>query len=201
MFRNGSNELINQGSCKNTKLFYLVIVFAVGVFCNGLTGCSLTAGGNVNFAENAGQATTRNDETTNENVETADQSISKLTDKDVQNLIKFWENAQDAGDFEGYRNCYAKPFKGVKTVSKSSREYDYDEWMNDRRKMFDKAVGLDVEIKNLQISITGETATAEFEQYHRSKNYSDWGPKVFKVKQTPAGAKIVYELLKASYPL
>ena len=116
-------------------------------------------------------------------------------------MIKFWENAQDAGDFEGYRSCYAKPFKGVKTVSKSSREYDYAEWMSDRRKMLGKAVGLDVEIKNLQISIDGETATVEFDQYYRSKNYSDWEPKVLKVKQTPAGAKIVYELLKASYPL
>jgi len=128
-------------------------------------------------------------------------SLNVLNRQDVENLIKFWENAQDAGDFEGYRSCYTKPFKGVKTVSKISREYDYAEWMSDRRKMIEKAVGLDVEVKNLQISIDGETATVEFDQYYLSKKYSDWGPKVLKIKQMPSGAKIVYELLKESHRL
>jgi len=166
--------------------------------CGGLTACSPAAGGNVNGIETSERAAVLDEKNNNAQ---ADESISPLTEKDVRNLIQFWENAQGAGDFEGYKSCYAKPFKGVKTVSRSSREYDYDEWMNDRRKMLARAVGLDVEVKNLRISIAGETATVEFDQYYRSKNYSDWGPKVLKVKQTPNGAKIAYELLKASYPL
>ncbi len=124
-----------------------------------------------------------------------------LTAENVQNLLNRWEKAQDARDFESYRSCYARSFKGVKTMLKGSQEYDYEQWIKDRRLMFGKAVGLDVDIKNLQISVDGETATAEFDQYYRSLSYSDWGRKVLKIEQTPEGAKITYELMKQSNPL
>lgn len=130
-----------------------------------------------------------------------DKAIDILTAEAVQNLLKRWEKAQDARDFETYRNCYDRSFKGVKTMLKGSQEYNYEQWVKDRRLMFAKAVGLDVDVKNLQISIDGETATAEFDQYYRSLSYSDWGAKVLKVKQTTDGAKITYELMKESNPL
>lgn len=165
------------------------------IFYGGLSGCSQTPQKDEPIELSQSR---QYDEKVSEQT---DNQLSKLTENEIQNLLKFWENAQDAEDFEGYQRCCAKPFKGVKTTSKGSKEYSYAEWMIDRRKMLEKAVGLDVEIKNVQISLDGETAIVEFDQYYRSKNYSDWGPKVLKVKQTPGGAKIVYELLKASYPL
>jgi hypothetical protein len=41
----------------------------------------------------------------------------------------------------------------------------------------------------------------EFDQFYRSVRYSDWGPKILKVKLLPSGEKIVYEELIASHPL
>lgn len=162
-------------------------------FCGVFTGCEKPA---VDQPQNGSSGISNSTKAENENIKPA-----QLSEQDIRNLIRFWENAQDAGDFEGYRSCYMKAFKGVKTTASKSNEYDYREWMDDRRKMLIKAVGLDVEIKRMEISIDGETATVEFDQYYYSKNYSDWGPKVLKIKQTPDGPKIYYEMLKASYPL
>jgi hypothetical protein len=72
--------------------------------------------------------------------------------------------------------------------------------MVDRRRMF-YVESPTIEIKNMVIQINGDTATVEFDQYYRSARYSDWGPKIMKIKATTAGEKIIYEDLKASYPL
>ncbi len=77
----------------------------------------------------------------------------------------------------------------------------YRVWMADRRRMIANAVNLNIDISNLQIRVEGDTAIAEFDQYYRSLRYSDWGPREIRVKMTPSGAKIVHEVLKASYPL
>ena len=124
-----------------------------------------------------------------------------LTDEAVRNLIDRWEKAQDAQNFRFYQSCYGQPFQGIKRVNKSAKTYNYNSWMNDRRKMIGEAINLDIEVKNLQVFIESDTATAEFDQYYRSVKYSDYGPKIMKVKMFPDGAKIVYEELKASYPL
>jgi hypothetical protein len=67
--------------------------------------------------------------------------------------------------------------------------------------MISQIGGLEVDVKNMRILIEGDTATVEFDQYYHSGSYSDWGPKVLKIKATPDGEKIVYEELKASYSL
>jgi hypothetical protein len=136
-------------------------------------------------------------------VKVDDKEISSptITVEAVKGLLQKWEAAQDGQSFSAYRDCYTSPFKGIKTTPKGSNIYDYNGWMADRQEMLKNAVGLDVEIKNLQISIEGDTATVTFDQYYRSLRYSDWGPKELKIKQTPNGVKIVYENLKASYPL
>jgi len=119
----------------------------------------------------------------------------------VRDLWIRWEKAQDMQSFRLYQSCYGQPFRGVKRVESETKVYNYASWLNDRRKVLGNAIGLDVEINNLQISIEGDTATAEFDQYYRSLRHSDWGPKILKLKMFPDGAKIVYEELKASYPL
>ena len=128
-------------------------------------------------------------------------STPPLTVEAVKGVLQKWELSQDRQSFSAYQDCYGSPFKGIKTTNKSETVYDYSGWMADRRKMLKTAVGLDIEIKNLNISIYGDLATVTFDQYYRSLRYSDWGPKEMKVKQTDKGARIVYENLKASYPL
>lgn len=141
----------------------------------------------------------------NRKVEVVHYSDSKpqpLTAEAVRNLLVAWERAQDNRSFATYQACYDSSFVGVKS-SKSgrSRTLSYSAWMADRRRMLTDAVNLKVDISDLLIRIEGDTAVAEFDQYYRSLRYSDWGPKEIRVKMTPSGAKIVHEVLKASYPL
>lgn len=125
-----------------------------------------------------------------------------LTDQGVRNLISRWVTAQNSKNITAYQSCYGASFEGIKrTASGRSSSYDRNGWMSDRWRMIRAAEGLNVEVKNMNVNIQGDTATVEFDQYYRSLRYSDWGPKVIKVKMSPAGEKIVYEELKASYPL
>lgn len=141
----------------------------------------------------------------NRNTEVVQYSDSKpqpLTAEAVRNLLAAWERAQENKSFSTYQACYDSSFVGVKsTKSGTSQTLNYRVWMADRRRMIANAVNLNVDISNLQIRVEGDTAIAEFDQYYRSLRYSDWGPKEIRIKMTPSGAKIVYEVLKASYPL
>ena len=131
-----------------------------------------------------------------------DTASAVLTVDKVTSLINRWASAQNAKDLVTYQSCYAASFEGVKrTASGRLNYYDFNAWMKDRRRMISEAVGLNVEVKNMRVSINHDMATVEFDQYYRSRQYSDWGPKTMKVKLTPIGERIVYEELKASYPL
>lgn len=127
----------------------------------------------------------------------------KLTEPAVQELITAWARAQNEKDLPSYSSCYAAEFKGLKRT-KSGRIYSYDfnGWMKDRWNMIRVAAGLNVEVRSLRITLEGDSANVEFDQYYHSLKYRDWGPKLMKVKLAPTGApKIIYEELKASYPL
>ena len=129
--------------------------------------------------------------------------LPALTNDAVRNLINTWVTAQNTRNFSMYRNCYDGSFRGVKrTVSGSVNNYTYNQWLNDRQKMMNESNYMDVRIEGLKISMQGETATAEFDQYFRvrsyDRNYGDFGPKVMKIKMTENGAKIFYEELKSA---
>lgn len=127
----------------------------------------------------------------------------KRTESTVQDLIAAWARAQNEKDIRRYASCYAAEFQGLKRT-KSGRVYSYDfnGWMKDRWNMIKVAVGLNLEVKNLRITLERDYALVEFDQYYRSVKYSDWGPKVMRVTLAPgAEPKISYEELKASNPL
>lgn len=130
-------------------------------------------------------------------------SPSELTDSSVLNLLDTWESAQDKRNFRIYQTCYAADFQGIKrTKSGSIQRMNLTNWLNDRSRMIAKAKGLNIELKNLKIKIKDDVAVAEFDQFYYSQNYSDWGPKVLRIKLSPdKEPKIFYEELKASYPL
>jgi len=124
-----------------------------------------------------------------------------MTAETVRGLLTRWAKAQNEQNYRAYQSCYGQPFKGIKRVNSETKVYNYATWLNDRRKILGNAIGLDVEVKNLKISVEDDAATAEFDQYYRSLRHSDWGPKIIKMKMFPDGAKIVYEELKAASPL
>jgi len=124
------------------------------------------------------------------------------TIESAQSLMNRWKNAQDTQNFTAYESCYGYSFRGVlRTTSGRVKVYGFNEWMRDRRRMINQTGGLEVDVRNMKIRIDGDTATVEFDQYYRSSSYSDWGPKVIRIKSTPDGEKIVHEELKASYSL
>lgn len=129
-------------------------------------------------------------------------TVPPPTTESIKNLMSRWENAQDTGDFTAYESCYGYSFKGVlRATSGHVKVYAFNDWMRDRRQMMNQSGGIEIDVKNMQVRIDGNTATIEFDQYYRSGSYSDWGPKVIRVQSTPDGEKIVYEELKASYSL
>ena len=128
--------------------------------------------------------------------------IATLDEVNIRNLVARWITAQNAKNFADYQSCYGVPFEGIKrTKSGRAYSYDFNGWMKDRWRMISVAVGLTLEVKNLRIRIEGDSAIVEFDQFYRSVRYSDWGPKLLKVKLLPSGERIVYEELIASYPL
>jgi hypothetical protein len=160
----------------------------------------------ITASNNVGQNNVASKEPTNDrNVEVVQSSDPKpqvLTTEAVRNLLAVWKQAQENKSFSTYQACYDSSFVGVKTIKTGqSQTLSYRAWMTDRRRMIANAVNLNLDVSNLQIRIEGDTAVAEFDQYYRSLRYSDWGPKEIRVKMTSSGAKIVYEVLKASYPL
>lgn len=137
-----------------------------------------------------------------ETVQYPDAARDPLTAESVRNLLAVWEKAQESKSFSSYQACYDPSFIGIKkTKSGSAQSYKYGAWMADRRRMIASAVNLSIEMSNMQVSVHGDTAIVQFDQYYRSLRYSDWGPKEITVRMTPAGPKIVREELKASYPL
>ncbi|HEX8144672.1 MAG TPA: hypothetical protein VF553_19040 [Pyrinomonadaceae bacterium] len=132
----------------------------------------------------------------------ANRPALNITTDAVYQLLSRWENAQDTQNFTAYESCYGYSFKGVlRTTSGRVQIFSFNEWMKDRRRMITQPGGLNVDVKNVRVSVDGDTATVEFDQYYYTASYSDWGPKVIKVQATTDGEKIVYEELKASYRL
>jgi hypothetical protein len=125
--------------------------------------------------------------------------LPPMTREDAEDLMMTWENAQDSRNFGQYRSCYDPSFQGIKrTVSGKVYKYNYTEWMKDRQKTMGTARFLDVRFEGMQISVQGDIATIEFDQYYRTTGYADFGRKVIRAKMTATGAKIVYEELKSS---
>ncbi len=120
-----------------------------------------------------------------------------ITNQAASDLIDRWEKAQDTRDYNAYKSCYAPEFTGIKlTKSGKKSRMNYSQWLNDRRKMLKNVESVDIQGLNIQIS--GDTATAEFTQNFKSKNYQDSGTKVMKIKMFSDGAQIVSEEMTSS---
>lgn len=132
---------------------------------------------------------------------TPETALPAMTEETVKGLIDTWEKAQDTRNYSAYRTCYDPSFEGVKrTAAGEVSRYNFSEWMDDRRKMFAGAF-MEVGVDKVQISIEGDTAEVQFDQFFKVPNYADSGPKVIRLKMTAGGPRIVYEELKSSTPV
>jgi hypothetical protein len=122
-----------------------------------------------------------------------------MTSEAAVDLVRSWESSQDSRNFSAYQGCYDRSFQGVKrTVSGSVSRYNYSLWMKDRQKMLRNAKFMDVRVDKLRVTVEGDIAMLEFDQYFRTTGYADFGPKIMRMHMTGAGAKIIYEELKSA---
>jgi hypothetical protein len=128
---------------------------------------------------------------------TPEAGLPPMTNEAVNGLVDTWEKAQDTRNYSAYRNCYDPSFEGVKrTADGEVSEYNFSQWMDDRRKMMSGAF-MEVGVDKLQIRLDGDTAEVQFDQSFKVPNYEDLGPKVMRLKMTSGGPKIIYEELKS----
>jgi hypothetical protein len=120
-----------------------------------------------------------------------------INKNEVSDLIDSWERAQNEADYNTYKSLYATEFSGIKrTTSGKVSRLNYNQWLNDRRKMLKNIKS--VTITNTNVTIVGNTATAEFTQDFESNNYQDTGQKILKIQMFSSGPKIIYEEMKDS---
>lgn len=87
----------------------------------------------------------------------------------VNAMVQGWREAWEAKNFDRYENYYTSTFPGSAPARSA--------WLADKRKRFEKAGGIKVEIINLETKVEGGKAKASFTQRYTSGRHSDVGMK------------------------
>jgi len=125
-----------------------------------------------------------------------------LTHRAVERFMTLWLATQNRHDFGGYSRMYATDFVGIKrTTSGNTKRFTRKSWLNDRRPMMAPSRHLHITAENIRTRIHNGWAEVSFDQYFRTKNYGDWGPKILWVRATKSGPQVFHEELRASHPL
>ena len=121
----------------------------------------------------------------------------KITESEINEFISDWASNQTNKNISGYVDKYDYSFQGVKRTKSGKTIYlTYSEWVADRTKMYEGAIGLSVTYSDLQVKLLSEnTAEVRFQQYYTSKKYSDEGLKIIKLLKKNGIIKITNEEL------
>lgn len=95
--------------------------------------------------------------------------------KQAEALVESWSKAQNGGDFASYEKLYAPRFTGIKRAGARTQRFDRAGWMEDRKAMFQKPFS--VNVADVHVNASDETAVVEFKQSFTSATFSDSGPK------------------------
>ena len=126
----------------------------------------------------------------------------KIGEQVIASFLTKWLSSQNGRQVETYASLYAPDFIGIKrTPNGRQTTYHLSAWLKDRGRMLTSADDLNVTISNQVINIRPEGAKITFNQYFKTRKYSDWGPKVLEVRSMPNGLQIYREEMSASYPL
>jgi hypothetical protein len=114
----------------------------------------------------------------------------------AQSLLDTWLRSQNDGDFARYQALYSKWFQGVKRTPTEERDFNHDEWLSDRKRMFAKRPT--VTISDLKILVQADGGTsARFIQTWKTDRYSDEGPKVISLTNAAAvGAPPLFQIVR-----
>jgi tetratricopeptide (TPR) repeat protein len=122
------------------------------------------------------------------------QQISQinLEKKLLENIIYRWKEAWENKDIEKYMSFYSLNFQGV-IYSDVRKLLNYYEWMDYKKRLFDKYNFIKINIKNLNIVISKDYAKVSFYQEFRSDKYSDKGRKILMLRKENNKWKIIKE--------
>jgi hypothetical protein len=116
---------------------------------------------------------------------------AEISETEVINFLGDWFDAQNTGSFSKYAAMYSKSFVGIRKSGKSTRNFDYDTWLKDRKRMFRKKMVVTSNVP--KINISGTTATVRFEQTWESGAYKDKGEKLLNLALENDKLKITRE--------
>ena len=93
----------------------------------------------------------------------AQQKQAKVDNTDVRNAVLAWAKAWSQKDMTRYLGAYASSF----TPDKMSRP----KWESDRRARIVSKKTISVEVNNFKVEVSGNKATARFQQIYESDNF------------------------------
>ncbi len=121
------------------------------------------------------------------------------TDTAAKSVLAAWLDAQNRGDFDGYKALYSPSFRGVRKSGKKRVELGREAWFKDRARMFTKKMS--VEADALKLSRAADLAAIEFVQTWRSGTYADIGEKRIELRNESGRSLIVSEEMLTSEKL
>lgn len=105
---------------------------------------------------------------------------------EVTEVVSNWAAAWSARDVEGYLSFYSANFELPGAQSRA-------QWESQRRARIANKSSIEVDISNLNVEVSGEEATAEFDQAYKADKYSDNVRKTLRLKKEDGRWKIVTE--------
>ncbi len=169
---------------KNSPYGFVVIMLLMLALFMTLPACKKKAGSTPSKGTEASQQTQK----------------SKAPSLDeAQTFLKKWAELQSNKDVSAYLAMYATEFTGIKrTTSGKITNYNFQQWAQDRSKMYEKAKSLSVIAEDVKVTGSDEAigvTTLEFMQYYTSLKYCDKGRKIMKIKRDGNDLKIINEEL------
>jgi hypothetical protein len=116
---------------------------------------------------------------------------AEINEAEVRLFLENWLEAQNTGSYANYAAMYSSSFTGIRRSGSSTSNFDYDTWLTDRKQMFKKKIL--VNMNNLEIKISGSTASVKFEQTWKSGDYKDKGYKLLNLEVANGKPKITRE--------
>jgi hypothetical protein len=123
----------------------------------------------------------------------------KLDTEKLRRFVERWQQAQNDGKMEQYREIYAQDFAGLKRVGGRAIEMGRDAWLQDRHKLSLKTPR--IEISDLRFYRNRELVIAEFHQRWATKNFADEGTKVLTLRARSGSWEILREAMLESRAL
>ncbi|MEP2668674.1 MAG: hypothetical protein ABJH04_06760 [Cyclobacteriaceae bacterium] len=112
-------------------------------------------------------------------------------EEEIFNLLMDWLKSQNDGDFNRYRTFYSDDFHGIKRAGENEYSFKKDDWLVDRKKMFERKMV--VRATDIQIVLKDTLHKITFNQDWQSTNFRDYGSKVLLVSQDKNKLLIVGE--------